>query len=126
MASGRTIVVIDDDSSVLRSLERLLKAHKFDVRSFKSAEAFLGSANPWEAGCLVLDINLSGMSGIELRRKLTLSGISVPVIFITGKDSEIVRKAAVEVGCTAFLSKPFGVEQLTDAIGKAFGRAGRD
>ena len=114
-----SIFVIDDDPSMIRSIERVLKVYGFDVKAFESAEAFLDHANPSDARCLVLDINLSGMSGIELRRKLALSGISVPVIFITGNDSEIVRKAAVEVGFTAYLLKPFPAKHLMDAIGKA-------
>jgi len=115
----RTIFAIDDDPGMLRSIKRLLKAYQFHVQAFESAEAFLDGANLCNAGCLVLDINLSGMSGIELKRKLASSGVSIPTIFITGKDSEIVRKAALEVGCAAYLSKPFEAKQLTDAIEKA-------
>jgi FixJ family two-component response regulator len=112
----RKLFVIDDDPGMLRTIERLLKVHGFDVQAFASAEAFLGSANPRDGGCLVLDIDLGGMSGIELRRQLTLSGMSLPVIFITAKDSEFVRKTALEVGCFAYLSKPFPAKQLMNAI----------
>ena len=119
MSPRSSVFVVDDDPGMLRTIERLLRVYGFDVQAFASAEAFLDDAKPREAGCLVLDIHLSGMSGIELSRKLALSGNSVPVIFITGKDSEIVRKAALEVGCVAYLSKPFAAKQLTDAIGKA-------
>jgi FixJ family two-component response regulator len=116
----RTIFIIDDDPSMLRSIERLLKVHQFDVKAFESAEAALDSDGLSDAGCLVLDIDLGGMSGIELKRHLVGSGVFVPVIFITGKDSETVRKAALEVGCAAYLSKPFAANQLTDAIEKAW------
>ena len=119
MLPGRTVSVIDDDPSMLRSIKRLLGAHKFNVKTFQSSEAFLDSTIPVEAGCLVLDIDLGGMSGIELKRALARSGNSVPVIFITGKDSEIVRKAALEVGYAAYLLKPFTGKQLTDAIENA-------
>src|SRR5262249_30004121 len=105
-----TIFAVDDDPGMLRAIKRLLEASRFDVKTFASAEAFLDNANASDAGCLVLDINLSGMSGIDLQRKLVLSGISVPTIFITGRDSEIVRKAALEVGCVAYLSKPFAAK----------------
>ena len=115
----RTIFVTDDDVGMLRSIQRLLKVHGFDVEPFESAEAFLDNASPSDAVCLVLDIDLSGMSGIALKRELAVSGISIPTIFITGKDSEIVRKAALEVGCVAYLTKPFAAKQLTDAIEKA-------
>ena len=115
----RSIFVIDDDRSMLRTIERLLKVHGFHVLVFESAEALLDNANPRDAGCLVLDIHLDGMSGIELGHKLALSGSSVPIIFMTGNDSEVVRKAAREIGCTAYLPKPFPAKQLKDAIDKA-------
>src|SRR5262245_49667611 len=119
VSQPRSIFVIDDDPGMLRSLERLLKVHGFDVRAFENAEAFLDNANPRDAGCLLLDIHLRRMSGIELRRHLTFSGISVPVIFITAKDSEAIRAAALEAGCIAYLSKPFPAKQLMNAIEKA-------
>jgi FixJ family two-component response regulator len=115
----RTIFVIGDDPGMPRAIKRLLEANNFNVSIFESPEAFLDSVNPGDAGCLVIDIDLGGMSGIELKRKLVRSGISVPVIFITGKDSESVRKAAIGVGCVAYLSKPFEARQLTAAIEKA-------
>jgi FixJ family two-component response regulator len=114
-----SIFVIDDDPGMLRTMQRLLKVYGFDVLVFESAEALLDNANPRDAGCLVLDIHLSGMSGIELGRKLARSGISVPIIFITANDNEVVRKAAREIGCTAYLPKPFPAEQLKNAIHKA-------
>ena len=119
MLLRRIIFVIDDDLGMLRAIKRLLELSQFDIKTFTSAEAFLDSANACDAECLVLDINLSGISGIELRRKLARTGLSVPTIFITGKDSEIVRKAALEVGYAAYLTKPFTAKQLTDAIGAA-------
>ena len=67
----------------------------------------------------MLDIHLGGMSGIDLGHKLALSGIAIPVIFITANDSDVVRKAAVEVGCTAYLPKPFSAKELMNAVGKA-------
>src|SRR5258707_12333343 len=103
----RSIFVIDDDPGMLRTIDRLLGVYGFDVQMFGSAEEFLKGSNPRDVGLLVLDINLSGMSGIELKQKLALSGISIPVIFITGNDSDAIRNAALEVVFTAYLSKPF-------------------
>jgi FixJ family two-component response regulator len=120
------IFVIDDDPGMLRSIERLLKVYGFDVQAFTSAEAFLDNANPRDAGCLVLDIHLSGMSGIELRHKLALSESTIPVIFMTANNSDVILKAALEVGCTAYLPKPFPAKQLMDAIDKALDGRGRD
>jgi len=119
IVAQKKLFVIDDDPGMRRSIERLLKMYGFDVQAFESAEEFLDSASPRDSCCFLLDIHLGGMSGIELRRQLTLSGISVPVIFMTAEDSEIIRAEAFEVGCTAFLPKPFAPMQLMDAIEKA-------
>ena len=118
MTARKLVIVVDDDRSMLRSVERLLKAHGFDVAVFDRVEDFLARANLCEAACLVLDIQLDpdGMSGIELRRRLTLSGIELPVIFITGNDSARSRQAATEAGCSAYLPKPFAAASLIDAI----------
>src|SRR5262245_4896177 len=81
--STRTIAVVDDDPSMLKGLVRLLNAHGFGTQAFASAEAFLADSGAGSAACLVLDIHLGGISGIELRRRLTASGSRLPVIFIT-------------------------------------------
>jgi FixJ family two-component response regulator len=119
LSEDEAVVVVDDDSALLRSLRRLLKAHGFAVPTFDPAEAFCAAANPDESLCLVLDINLNSSSGIELSRSLTASGSSVPVIFITGNDSEHVGKEAADAGCLAYLTKPFASRLLLDAISKA-------
>jgi FixJ family two-component response regulator len=114
------VLIVDDNPALLRSLQRLLKAHGLAVRTFDSAETFCAAANPDEGLCLVLDINLNGgRSGIELKRQLAASGSSVPVIFITGNDSAHVRKEAADAGCLAYLTKPFASRLLLDAISKA-------
>jgi FixJ family two-component response regulator len=116
MKMQELVLVLDDDASMLSSIERLLKLYGFDVEVFDTVERFLGAANLSRARCLVLDIHLNGMSGIEVKRKLMLSGISLPVIFITGKESEANRKAAFDLGCVAFLPKPFLAKSLIDAL----------
>jgi FixJ family two-component response regulator len=110
MANRKRIIVLDDDTSFLGALERVLTAHDFDAEVFDTVESFLGSARIREASCLVWDINLNGTCGIELKRRLTRSGVSLPVIFITGADNEAARKAALEAGCVAYLPKPFSSE----------------
>ena len=107
MASRKLIAVLDDDASVLGAVERVLKAHGFDAEVFDTVEGFLGGARLDDASCLVLDVNLKGMSGIDLSRKLTRSGVSLPVIFITGVENEATRKAALEAGCVAYLLSHF-------------------
>jgi FixJ family two-component response regulator len=116
----KVVTVIDDDPAMLKAVERLLGAKGFDVETFASAETFL-AAVPSNAACLVVDIHLRGMSGIELRRRLAASGSRLPVIFITAVDTEAVRKEAMEVGCIAFLRKPFLADALIGAIDKATG-----
>jgi FixJ family two-component response regulator len=118
------VLVVDDDPSILGAVERLLRVHGFDAEVFSTVESFLARANISCATCLVLDIHLNGMSGIDLRRRLTLSGIEVPVIFITANDSETVRKAALEAGCVAYLPKPFPTKSLMTAIDSALGQTG--
>jgi FixJ family two-component response regulator len=114
----KVIFVLDDDPDMLKGIDRLLTAHDFDVIVFNSANEFLDRANFSDGICLVLDIHLNGKSGIELRRQLTKSGVSLPVIFITGLDSESTRKAALEAGCIAYLPKPFPARLLIEAIQK--------
>lgn len=104
---------------MLQSIERLLKAYKFQTASFASAEAFLDASASSAATCLVLDIHLGGMSGIELRRRLTASGSDLPVIFISAVDDEAVHGMAMEAGCVAYLRKPFLGAHLIGAINKA-------
>jgi FixJ family two-component response regulator len=118
MSTGKRIIVLDDDASVLRAVERVLKAHGFNAEAFDTVEAFLGGARLGNASCLVLDIDLNGTSGIELKRRLAGAGVSVPVIFITGADDEAKRKAALEAGGVAYLEKPFPSDALIEAIQK--------
>lgn len=104
---------------MLKSLLRLLDAHGFAPRGFASAEAFLDGESAAEAACLVLDINLDGLSGIELRRQLTASGNPLPVIFITALDDQVTEREATASGCVAYLRKPFLGKLLIGAIDKA-------
>ena len=94
VASGKRIIVLDDDTSVLEAVSRVLKPHGFDVEVFDTVQGFLGSPRLGDASCFVLDIDLNGTSGIELKRHLTSAGVSIPVIFITGADKEANRQAA--------------------------------
>jgi FixJ family two-component response regulator len=121
MATRQKITVIDDEPSVLKATERLLHAKGFEVETFASAEAFLTCGARRPTTCLVLDIKLGGMSGIELRRRLRASNPNLPVIFITGIDREATRKEAMEAGCVAYLQKPFLSHALIEAIERATG-----
>ena len=116
------VLVVDDDPSILQGVARLLRVRGIEAELFCSGEDFLNRADSRAAVCLVLDIHLTGMSGIELTRRLMLSGSTLPVIFITADDGEATRKAAAEAGCVACLSKPFPSQSLVDAIETAFAR----
>jgi len=110
------VAVVEDDNSMLRGIERLLGAFGFTTELYASAEAYLNREKKSEANCLLLDIGLSGISGIELKRRLTASGSRVPVIFMTAIEDERVRKDALAAGCVACLQKPFAASALMRAI----------
>ena len=112
----RTIAVVEDDPSMLQGLSRLLSAHGFRVLGFTSAESFLDGVAQSEAACLVVDIHLGGISGIDLKRRLIASGSDFPVIFMTAVDTEATRQEAVDAGCVAYLRKPFLAKLLIEAI----------
>ena len=114
-----TVAVVDDDPNMLKGVERLLNVHGFGTAVFTSAEDFLDRGDQSKLHCLVLDINLGGMSGIELRRELRASGSSLPVVFLTGVDDEVTRAAALREGCIAFLRKPFPGNLLIEAVERA-------
>jgi FixJ family two-component response regulator len=119
-ALNRNIVlVVDDDVGVLKGVQRLLRSHAYEPVLFSSAEAFKKHSDFDTAACVILDINLNDGSGIELRQDLKAAGISVPVIYMTGNEDPAVRKAAVDSGCIAFLTKPFSVRALIEPLKKA-------
>jgi FixJ family two-component response regulator len=110
------VLIVDDDPVFSRGLKRLLDVHGLDADVFQSAEAFHNRAEDRDPLCVLLDIELDGTCGIELRHQLTGSGVSTPVIFMTGKDSDTVHKAAIASGCVAYLLKPFTGVSLMNAI----------
>jgi FixJ family two-component response regulator len=114
-----TVFVVDDDDSVRMSLKRLLKACGYRVRTFESAEDFLASDRVQTEGCLVLDIRLNGMSGLDLHDKLASSEANYPVIFITAYEDPQWRERAAEMGAVAYLRKPFDEQPLLDALNAA-------
>jgi FixJ family two-component response regulator len=113
------VIVVDDNPGFLKSIVRLLSVHGFTTRTFSSAEALLDSDAARTATCMLLDIHLGGISGIELRRRLAASGSNCPVIFMTALDDDATRKEALNAGCVAYLYKPFAPHLLLDALGRA-------
>ena len=111
------ISVVDDDISVRRSLDRLIRSAGLEVNVFASAEEFLNSNRRPKADCLILDVRLPGISGIDLHRQLLARRYNVPVIFITAHGSdEGARSEAASDWTVAYLIKPFGGDELLDAI----------
>jgi len=110
------ISIIDDDESVREALWGLVRSVGFAVSTFASAEEFLNSGHFGNADCLILDVWMPGMGGIELQRQLVAGRHDVPVIFITAHEDEGVRTRALKGGAEAFLIKPFSEESLLGAI----------
>ncbi len=115
-ARRQVVAVVEDDPLMLKGVGRLLAASGYDTEAFASAEAFLAGAAASKASCLVVDIHLGGISGIELRRQMAATGSKLPVIFMTAVDDEATQREAKEVGCIAYLRKPFRGHLLIDAI----------
>jgi FixJ family two-component response regulator len=119
LSKRKLVFVVDDDPGMLRGVQRLLREHGYDSMSFSSADAFQKHDDFEQAICVVLDINLNEDSGIDVRLRLKTAGISLPVIYITGKDNPATRMAAVDSGCLAYLTKPFAAKSLLEPIARA-------
>ena len=114
------IAVVDDDVSVRESLESLIRSVGLEAKVFASAEEFLDGAPPPEADCLVLDVRLPGMSGVELHRHLMARNYKVPIVFITAHASDDhARSQAASDWTVAYLTKPFSEDELLDAVNAA-------
>ena len=116
MSIRKLVLVVDDDPGILRGLKRLLREHGYDSLLFQSAKAFQAHDDFGNAICVVLDVQLDGESGIEVRYQMSEAGISLPVIYITANDSDAVRGAATKSGCIAYLTKPFTAKSLIEPI----------
>ncbi len=110
------ISIVDDDQSVREATTSLLKSNGFRAEVFSSAEDFLASRYLDETKCLILDVQMPGMNGLELQRRLASENRSIPIIFISAHDNQEVRKQASRSGAIDFLPKPFSEEALLRAI----------
>ena len=120
-----TVYVVDDDESVRASLKLLIEACGYLVVTFESAEDFLHSSFSGSQSCLILDIHLPGMSGLDLQKQLIKSQRRIPVVFITGNDRSRMEDEALRMGGVAYLRKPFEEQCLLDAIQLAREKASR-
>ena len=110
------ISVIDDDESVRRTTTRLIESFGFSTAAFESAETFLSSGHLNDTSCLIVDVRMPGISGLQLQSQLATAGRSIPIIFITAHDDNESRRRAMQAGAIAFLGKPFSDEQLLESI----------
>ena len=119
---NQLVAIVDDDDSVRGTLQELLRSAGFPSRAFESAEAFLGSGHQQETACLITDIRMPGMSGLELQARLNAERCRIPTICITAHGDEEMRFQALRAGAVEFLPKPFDDEVLIESIRAALNR----
>jgi FixJ family two-component response regulator len=117
------VAIVDDDEPLREALGSVLKAAGYSIDTFASAEEFLNFPSRDQIACLILDVRLPGMSGIELQRRLVESGSTIPVIFITAHGDAPLREVVMKAGAAGFLNKPVRSDALLNEIRSAFGRA---
>jgi FixJ family two-component response regulator len=110
------ISIVDDDESIREAIQSLLRSVGFRVQTYASAEQFLQSAQSETTACLILDVRMPGMSGLELQRRLMATQCRIPIVFVTAHGDEEARTRALQEGAVEFLLKPFSEEALLDAI----------
>ena len=118
----RFVAIVDDDDLIRGALQGLLKSAGLSARTFASAEAFLHSGDQHHSACLIADIRMPGMSGLELQARLNDDHISIPTIFITAHGDSRMRMQALRAGAVEFLAKPFDDEVLLDSVRAALAR----
>jgi len=121
-ADTSTIFVVDDDPSIRASIQGLLKSASLKSESFATAEEFLRNTRPEGPSCLVLDVNLPGVNGLDFQRQLADAGIQIPIIFVTGHGDIPMTVKAMKSGAVEFLTKPFEDQDLLNAIHQALDR----
>ena len=113
------ISIVDDDDALRNSLDDLIRSIGFRTQGFPSAEAFLSSNQARDSACLILDVRMPGMNGLDLQRQVVAANWRIPIIFITSHADDDARARALEAGAVAFLYKPFREEELLNAINTA-------
>jgi CheY-like chemotaxis protein len=121
IANPPLVSVVDDDESVRESLPDLLRELGFAAEAFPSAEAFLASDHLGRTRCLILDVVMPGMSGLELQAELTRRGHAIPIVFITAQQDDSIRTRVLAAGAMGYLFKPFSETALLDAVNAALG-----
>src|SRR5215475_2682688 len=116
LTTNSLISVVDDDRSICRMLARIIRSIGFDVEAFASAEAFLDSGRIGDSACLILDVDLPGMSGIELQQRLNDFSTPIPIIFVSGKMDDEMQERVLQAGAVGIFKKPFNIHSLITAI----------
>ncbi|MBZ9605902.1 response regulator transcription factor [Phyllobacterium chamaecytisi] len=116
MSNLKSIAVVEDDASLRAALENLIGAHGLDVHGFANAEAFLAQRDSVEIDCLITDVQMNGMGGVELFLTLRRSGDTMPTIFITAFEDERIHRQVMAAGATAYFKKPFDCEDVIECI----------
>jgi FixJ family two-component response regulator len=115
------VFVVDDDPSVREGIKSLLMSVGLRVETFPTAQVFLNHPRPDQPGCVILDVRMPGLSGLDLQRELAKTGTSIPIIFITGHGDVRMTVQAMKAGAVEFLTKPFREQELLDAVREAIG-----
>jgi len=124
--NGTTIHLVDDDAGLRKALSRLLRAEGYEVKAFASAADFLAACHAREIECLLLDVSMPDLDGLELQRRLVRSGATVPIVFLTGYGDIPMSVRAVKAGAVDFLTKPVGESELMQAVRSALGQSAAD
>jgi two-component system, LuxR family, response regulator FixJ len=121
MPNGPLVAIVDDDKSIRNATQDLLRAAGFSTAAFEDAESFLGSASRASASCVVADMRMPGMTGLDLYQELVASGHAIPTIIITAHPEELAR--AREAGITCYLIKPFAPDELLECVHEALAKS---
>ena len=125
MGARPLVAIVDDDKSHRNATQDLLRAAGLSTATFEDAESFLGSASRASAACVVADMRMPGMTGLEMYQALVASGDSIPTVLVTAHPEDVTRSRAREAGITCYLSKPFAPDELVECVHKALTRSRR-
>ena len=123
MQEGPFVAIVDDDKSIRNATQNLLKAAGFSTATFEDAESFLGSASFANASCLVADMRMPGMTGLELYHELVALGHRIPTVIITAHPEELTQARAREAGITCYLTKPFTPDELLECVSESLAKS---